>query len=98
MNFESSDLQTGESLKPNPNVLFRRLGDEIILFHLETDRFYELNGTAARFWELIAAGHDSAWVRQEMMKEFAVEASEFDAEAEIFLGSLQKEDLVIGHE
>ena len=96
MNSELSDSQSVQSLKPNPNVLFRRLGDEIILFHLETDRFYELNGTAARFWELIAAGHNSASVRQEMMKEFAVEASEFDAEAEMFLGSLQKEDLVIG--
>src|SRR2546427_9413580 len=91
-------IQRVNEMKTNPNVLFRRLGDDVILFHLETDSFYELNGTAARFWELIAAGHDSAWVRQEMMKEFAVEASEFDAEAEIFLGSLQKEDLVIGHE
>jgi len=98
MNFESSDSQLVQSLKPNPNVLFRRLGDEIILFHLETDRFYELNGTAARFWELIAGGHDPAQVRQQMMEEFAVEANQFDAEAKTFLVSLKREDLVIGHE
>jgi hypothetical protein len=95
MNLESGDSESAPSLKPNPNVLFKRLGDEIILFHLDTDRFYELNGTAARFWELIAGGSDSTQVRQQMMKEFAVEANEFDAEAKAFLASLQKEDLII---
>lgn len=98
MNFELGDSRSFKFLKPNPNVLFKRLGDEIILFHLETDRFYELNGTAARFWELIAAGHDSAQVRKQIMEEFAVEANEFDAEAKSFLASLKQEDLVIGHE
>jgi hypothetical protein len=98
MNFELGDSQSALSLKPNPNVLFKRLGDEIILFHLETDRFYELNGTAARFWELIAGGHDPAQVRQQIMKEFAVEAEQFDAEAKTFLASLKQEDLLIGHE
>lgn len=81
-------------MKPNPNVLFKRLGDEMVLFHLETDRFYELNGTAARFWELVSAGHDAARVRQEILEEFAVNPEEFDAEAESFLTSLRQEDLI----
>jgi hypothetical protein len=85
-------------MKTNPNVLSRRLGDDVILFHLETDRFYELNGTAARFWELISAGHDSAQVRQQMLEEFEVKSEEFDAEAEAFLTSLKQEDLVSNDE
>ncbi len=98
MNFESGDPQTAESLKPNANVLFKRLGDEIILFHLDTDRFYELNGTAARFWELIATGNQAPDVRRQMLKEFAVESDEFDQEAKTFLASLKKEGLVVANE
>ena len=81
-------------MKINPNVLFRRLGNEMVLFHLETDHFYELKGTAARFWELLQTGHDSDQVRQQMLEEFAVSSDEFDAEAEIFLDALRKEDLL----
>jgi hypothetical protein len=95
---ENQPIQRVNEMKTNPNVLFRRLGDDVILFHLETDRFYELNGTAARFWELISAGHDSAQVRQEMLEEFEVNSEEFDAEAEAFLTSLKQEDLVSNNE
>jgi hypothetical protein len=98
MNFESGDPQAAEAVRPNANVLFKRLGDEIILFHLDTDRFYELNGTAARFWELLAAGEDAAGVRRQMLKEFSVESNEFDREAKTFLASLKKESLVVADE
>lgn len=81
-------------MKINPNVLFRRLGDEMVLFHLENDHFYELKGPAARFWELLQSGQDADQVRRQMLEEFAVSSDEFDAEAESFLASLEKEDLI----
>lgn len=94
MHNKSKGAQLIEEVKTNPNVLFRRLGDEMVLFHLETDHFYELNGTAARFWELMAAGHDATQIRQQMLEEFAVDSDEFDAEAEAFLASLRQKDLI----
>ena len=81
-------------VKPNPNVLFRRLGDEIVLFHLETDRFYELNGTAARFWELLNSGHDVAQARQQLLEEFVVDPNQIASEAETLLNSLRQESLI----
>jgi len=81
-------------MKTNPNVLFKRLGDDMVLFHLETDHFYELNGTAARFWELLQEGHDAAQVREQMIEEFAVDPAEFAGEADAFVESLRKEDLI----
>ena len=98
MNNEPKGVQSVGEMKPNPNVLFKRLGDEIVLFHLETDHFYELNGTAARFWELLHEGHDDAEVRQLMLKEFAVDRQEFNAEAEAFLTSLRQENLISNDE
>lgn len=81
-------------VNPNPNVLFRRLGEDMVLFHLETDRFYELNGTAARFWELLHEGQDVAHVREQMIEEFAVDPDRFKEEAEALLSSLRQENLI----
>ncbi len=80
--------------RPSPNVIFRRLDDEIVLFHLGSDRFYELNGTAARFWELLSEGHDFAQIRDQMIVEFAVDPNQLAGEAEVLLDSLRREDLI----
>jgi len=94
MRDQSKPPQPFAAVKPNPNVLFKRLGDETVLFHLDTDRFYELNGTAARFWELLHAGCDAAEIRERMLQEFEVDADQFASEAETLLTFLTKEDLV----
>ena len=82
------------AIKPNPNVIFRRLDDQIVLFHLESDRFYELNSTAARFWELLNEGNDEADIREQMLTEFVVDRTQLSAEAEALVESLRQEDLI----
>lgn len=94
MTDQSKPPQPIGAVKPNPNVLFKRLGDQIVLFHLETDRFYELNGTAARFWELLSEGSDAAQIRTLMLEEFAVDPDQFAGEAESLIATLRKEDLI----
>ena len=81
-------------MKPNPNVLFKRLGDEMVLFHLDTDHFYELNGTAARFWELLHEAIDTDQARERMLAEFAVDPNQLTGEIEAFVGSLRQENLL----
>jgi len=83
-----------QTVKPNLNVLFKRLGDEIVLFHLDTDRFYELNGTAARFWELLHGESDVAEIRKQMLQEFEVDPDQFTGETETLLALLREQDLV----
>ncbi len=94
MDSKSVPRQLRRAVKANPNVIFRRLGDEIVLFHLGSDRFYELNGTAARFWELLNAGQDDAQIRERMLAEFAVDPEQLEGEAEVLLDSLRQEDLI----
>ena len=81
-------------VKPNPNVIFKRLGEEMVLFNLDTDRFYELNETGARFWELLNEGRTDTELREQMSAEFAVEAEDLAAQANAFLTSLRKESLI----
>ena len=94
MHIKSKSSQLCGAVRPNPNVLFKRLGDEMVLFHLDTDHFYELNGTAARFWELLHSGQTTSEVRQQMLEEFAVDPDQFAGEVEALLTSLQQEDLI----
>ena len=94
MNFKSKPRQLFGTVKANPNVIFRHLGDEIVLYHLGSDRFYELNGTAARFWELLNAGNDAPQVQEKMLEEFAIDPAQLAGEAEALLDSLRKEDLI----
>jgi hypothetical protein len=86
------------SAKPNQNVLFRRLGDDMVLFHLESDRFYELNGTAARFWELLNSGHNVDDARRQILEEFEVDPVQLATETESLLEALRREDLISAHE
>ena len=85
---------THATVKANPNVIFRRLGEEIVLFHLESDKFFELNGTAARFWELLNSGHDVAGARRQILEEFVVDPNQLASEAESLLNSLRQESLI----
>jgi len=93
-----SDPAPFDSVKPNPNVISRRLGDEIVLFHLDSDRFYELNGTAARFWELLSEQASSARVFEDMVREFNVGHDQLIAEANSLIASLRQENLVTSNE
>jgi hypothetical protein len=90
----SNHIPRVTDMKPNPNVLFKRLGDEMVLFHLDSDHFYELNGTAARFWELLHEAGDADQARERMLGEFAVDPAQLAGEVDAFLASLRKENLV----
>lgn len=94
----STPSQTPTFAKPSADVIFRRLGDEIVLFHLETDKFYELNGTAARFWELLQSGHDTNQIKLQMLGEFEVDPRSLMLEIETLLKTLRQEDLITQNE
>ena len=94
MNSGREPLPPLRAVKTNPDVIFRRLGEDVVLFHLGTDRFYELNKTAARFWELLSQGLDYSEVRVRMLDEFAVSPEQWDREAANLIDPLRREDLI----
>ena len=68
---------------PNPRVVCKELGGEAVLLHLDSETYFGLNETAARFWALLSAG---------TLPRRAVEAmsEEFDAPAEVLLRDLER--------
>jgi hypothetical protein len=81
-------------LIPHPSVVSRRVHDEVVLVHLETNGIFALNATAARFWELIEAGSSRAHAEAQLAEIFDVEATELSREVDECVKRLVEEGLV----
>lgn len=78
----------------SPDALTTRVGDEIVLVDLRTDRIYSLNRTAARAWELVCEGLDRTEVERRMLAEFAVTEGELAEAIDELVASLTREGLL----
>jgi hypothetical protein len=81
-------------LRPHPDVVWRRLEDDVVLVHLRTNRIYSLNHTAARAWELLSAGVSQADLERSLLDEFDVDADELARSVEDLLQHLSEAGLV----
>lgn len=81
-------------LRPDDDVVSRRLEDEVVLVHLRTNRIYTLNETGARLWELLKDGRGRAEIEEQLLQEFEVERDQLQEEVERIVSLLSREGLV----
>jgi len=81
-------------LEPSQDVVGQRLGGEVVLVSLQTNRIFELNRTGARFWELMQSESDRGRIEQRLLEEFEVSKDELSAEVDQLIESLADEELV----
>ena len=86
--------QRARKLEPSQDVVGQRLGDEVVLVSLETNRIFELNRTGARFWELLQSESDRSRIEQRLLEEFEVSREELSSEVDRLVKSLTDEELV----
>src|SRR3989442_9082133 len=55
------------------HVLVRILDRESVLLNLETERYFGLDETATRMWQLVTASQDIEAAYQELLEEYNVE-------------------------
>lgn len=84
-----------ETCTPATEIIARRLGDEMVIVNLDSNRIYELNPTATRLWELVADGLDRDGLRARLLEEFAIDAATVDVEVARILEHLVAEGLVV---
>ena len=81
---------TPARFRSSPDALATRVGEEIVLVDLKTDRIYSLNRTAARIWELVCADCDRIEVERRMLEEFDVTPAQLaDAIDEVIVSMTQ---------
>jgi hypothetical protein len=89
-----ADRTRSTRFRPSPDTVAQRLGDEMVLIHMQTDRMFILNGTGTRVWELLSNGHDVAEIQRQVLGEFVVGPVELAAEIQDLLDSLRSEQLI----
>ena len=80
--------------RPHPDVVSRRLDDEVVLVQLSTSQIYSLNDTAGRAWELLSAGHDRNELERTLLDEFDVSADELRRELDQLFETLGRAGLL----
>lgn len=83
-------------LHPHPSLVFTRLDDaEAVLLHLDTKRYYTLNETGSRIWELLQQGRSAQHIVQALQNDYAVTNEEAMPVLSAFVGELQQEGLIL---
>jgi hypothetical protein len=94
MDQQDGATQRVRRLEPSQDVVGQRLGDEVVLVSLQTNRIFELNRTGARFWELLQSESDRGRIETQLLEEFAVKEEELSAQVDQLIKSLDDEELV----
>lgn len=88
------DVRLSGRLRPHPDVVARRVDDEVVLVQLSRNHVFSLNRTGARLWELVAEGCSTAEALERMLEEFDVSRAELKDECDALLELLLREELL----
>ena len=80
--------------RPHPDVLARRVGDEVVLVHMGRNEIFALNPTGARLWELLSEGSSRAEAVDRLKAEFDASDETVEREADRFMALLEREGLL----
>jgi len=84
-----------ENLRPNSDVVAKRLGQAAILVDVPTNRIFELNETGTRVWELLDQGVDPGGIVHHLVNEFEVDEERATTEVEDLISHLRTEGLLV---
>ena len=77
-----------------PHVLVRYLDKESVLLNLETERYYGLNETGTRMWQLVTTAPNIDAAYHELLNEFDVESELLRSHLTELLGRLVENGLL----
>lgn len=76
------------------NVLAKRIDEETVLVHLDSDRVLHTNATGSRIWELLTEGHSDSEIIALLGKEYQRAQGQIEEEVRGFVEQLIEEGLV----
>lgn len=79
---------------PNPRVMIKDLDGEAVLLDLDTETYFGLNETAARFWALISGGLPLGKAVQAMAEEYDASSEVLGRDLEDLLAELDRLGLI----
>ncbi|RKY41654.1 MAG: hypothetical protein DRP81_08250 [Candidatus Omnitrophota bacterium] len=81
--------------KKNPNMVFRKIADEVILVPIrnkvgDLQSIYTLNEVGARIWELIDGKRELAKIKEILLEEFSVDVPRVEEDLKAFVQKLER--------
>ena len=66
-------MELNQAVKPNPEVICTDVGGkEAVLLHVDTKKYYSLNQTGLRIWQMLSDGRTPADIIEGLVAEFDV--------------------------
>lgn len=82
------------SIEIPDDVVFRSLGEEAVLLHLGTGRYFGLDPVATRMWLALADAGDLPGAVRRLLDEYDVEADELRRDLEALIADLAERRLL----
>lgn len=76
------------------DVVWREVGDELVILELSTSTYLTLNGTAKHLWEQLADGTTSELLVESLVERYGITTAQAAADAEAFVGALSDRGLL----
>lgn len=77
-------------------VLYQQIGDEVVLLHMDSGRYYGLDEVGARFWELMTESDGSPEATiSSLLAEFEVDEATLRADLQRLLLELTDANLLL---
>lgn len=91
---ESGGDSGQEELRLREGVAFREVEGSVVVLHLGSSTYFELNPSGAALWHLLAEGASFETLRAELVSRYGLEEEEAAADIEAFVGSCREHDLL----
>jgi len=82
-------------MRPAANVIFKAVGEELVLLDLERGIYYGLDPVGARMWQLLASGSSFDAVIETMLTEYDVAREQLQADLERLTKELRERGLLV---
>lgn len=78
-----------------PDVMFRIIGEESVLLHLQSETYLGLDPVGTRMWTLLTESASVQQAYEALLREYEVDSRQLRSDLEEFLAKLVQNDLVL---
>lgn len=86
--------QVVQRIEVNQSIVCAELDQEMVLLNVETGKYFGLDSTGTRIWELLADGADEEGIVAALLNEYEVDPIQLRRDVSGFLASLSEKNLV----
>ncbi|HEX2123769.1 MAG TPA: PqqD family protein [Thermoanaerobaculia bacterium] len=87
-------MLASRTLRVSDRVIFKPVGDEMVLLDFQSGMYYGLDPVGARIWQLLAAEHSLGDVVQTILGEYDVAREEVERDIDRLVEELERRGLV----